>query len=248
MRVPNGQKCRVLLFPGIGCTTPVVRWFLSQLRAVGDASVIPLPGYSLPGDKFTDFTPEALAASALSALDITDADSAPLLLIGHSAGCQVAGEFAAQVAPSQVRLVLIGPTIDPRARGWLRLAVRWARTAVREPMSLAPVLARSYRTVGLRNMARAIDAAREHDLEATLSRANCAVLVLRGRADAIAPQKWVARLADQQQIEERNIEGAHMIVMTAPRQITTHIADWLGYLKWQPPRQLPTVDQQLQRD
>src|SRR4051794_1175646 len=183
-----------------------------QLRALGDVHVMPVPGYSLPADAATNFEPKALAAHVLSAAENTAAQPRPVLLVGHSAGCQIAAEVAAQFPAGVARLVLICPTTDPRARGWLALALRWLRTAVREPISLLPALGRSYRMVGLPNMARAIAAARRHDLESALARVHCAVLVVRGRADCIAPQDWVDRLATSQRADARNIDGAHMLV------------------------------------
>lgn len=217
----------MLLFAGVGCTTPVVRWFSMELRALGDVSVMPVPGYFRPADQPTDFRPQALAASALSHIDIGE-KSLPLLLIGHSAGCQVAAEAAVRVADDATKLVLIGPTTDPRARSWPALAVRWLRTAIREPISLAPALARSYRAVGLHNMARAMAAARRHDLEATLDRTSCPVLVLRGRKDHIVPPTWRDRLSARRRVAAQDTQGAHMIVMTSPRQIVAHITNWLG--------------------
>ena len=172
-----------------------------------------LPGYGLPAPAGADLRPEALAELLLHLLP-----DRRVLLVGHSASCQVVAH-AARLAPGRVRAVLlVGPTTDPRADSWPRLAGRWLATATHEHPGEVPTLVRQYRRTTLRTMARAMDAARRDRIDRTVRATSCPRLVLRGRHDAICPPEWadeVAAAGGTGLGKARTLgAGAHMVPLT----------------------------------
>jgi pimeloyl-ACP methyl ester carboxylesterase len=173
-----------------------------------------MAGYGRPGERDSDLSPHALARAVVDALTT---DGPRLVVLGHSASCQVAAHVAA-LAPDRVAgLVLVGPTTDPRAASWPRLVGRWLATARREPWGQVPVLARHYRRTTLRAMARGMEAARRDALLETLARSTTPVLVARGVHDRICPADWAARVAASGGPGSRSVTvpaGGHMIPLT----------------------------------
>jgi pimeloyl-ACP methyl ester carboxylesterase len=138
---------------------------------------------------------------------------------------------AAARAPHRVSaLVLVGPTTDPRASAWPALAARWLRTAGHERPGQVPQLVHDYTRTGARSMARGMDAARRHRIDATLGGVRCPVLVVRGRHDRIAPQDWTDRLAGLAE-DGRSVTlptGGHMVPITHPGLLAATVRDFLG--------------------
>jgi pimeloyl-ACP methyl ester carboxylesterase len=158
-------------------------------RLVGD--VARLPGYGLRAEPGTSLDPAELARRLLDRL----APPGPVLLLGHSASCQVVAH-AAVLAPHRVwGLVLVGPTTDPRAGTWTALTRRWFATAAHEPVRQVPLLVHEYRQTGLGSMLRGMDAARTDPIAPVLAASTSPILLLRGRHDRICPGDWLHRLA-----------------------------------------------------
>jgi pimeloyl-ACP methyl ester carboxylesterase len=152
------------------------------------------------------------------------------VLVGHSASCQLV-VHAALLAPDIVRgLVLVGPTTDPRAAGWVRLAARWVATAVHEPLWQLPSLIRQYRRTGLATMRRAMDAARHDRIDLSLRDVGTPVLILRGAHDRISPRAWVDLLAEcgpaagASRSAVTLAEGGHMVPLTTGHLIADQLA------------------------
>lgn len=225
----------LVLVPGLGLDERAWRPTVEALSTRGlDADrvrVAHLPGYGLPAVAGPDLGPEATARRLLeSALG-----PEPVVLAGHSAGCQVVAHTAA-LAPDRVAaLVLVGPTTDPRAAGWPRLAARWARTALHEPKRQVPALVRQWSGTGLRPMARAMTAARRDRIDRTLRDVDQPVLLLRGPRDAIAPADWLDVLARDGRPDARRTavtleRGAHMVPFVHGDLVAEKVADFLAAL------------------
>ena len=182
----------LLVLPGLGlgreAWLPTLRHLAPGRRTIA----WPLPGYGLPPRPGTDLRVDALAAEVVGALP---ADVRHVVVLGHSASCQVAAHVAA-LAPDRVTgLVLVGPTTDPRAASWPALASRWLATARHEDPRQAPALARQYSRTTLRGMARGLEAARHDQICETLARTSARVLVVRGVHDRICPVEWGGTVA-----------------------------------------------------
>jgi pimeloyl-ACP methyl ester carboxylesterase len=183
--------------------------------------VVRLPGYGRPADQDADLAPATLAATLMRAVD--DA-SAPVVLVGHSASCQIVAEAAARFPARVSAIVLIGPTTDPRSASWAGLVQRWLRTACWERPRQVPLLVREYTRTGLRSMLRGMDAARRHRIQEALAQCQVPILVLRGRHDRIAPGDWCRRLAGEVVTLQA---GAHMIPLTHGPEVAGAVTAWL---------------------
>jgi pimeloyl-ACP methyl ester carboxylesterase len=199
------DQTSLCVVPGLGLDERSWRPTLMALpRATW--SVVTLPGFGEPAEG-ADLSPTVLARLLLARLR----RAGPVVLAGHSSSCQVVAH-AARLEPDAVRgLVLVGPTTDPRAASWRRLAVRWLATAVYENPTQIPLLAAQYRVTGLRDMRRAMDRARGDRIDATLAHVRCPVLVVRGRHDHICPEDWARSLSRAAVTLPR---GGHMVPWT----------------------------------
>ncbi|MDQ2714498.1 MAG: alpha/beta hydrolase [Chloroflexota bacterium] len=113
------------------------------------------------------------------------------VLIGNSLGCQIIVNFALRYPERITHAVLIGPTMDPRARTLPRATLRLLRDAPREPLSYMPVLVREYVAAGIRRTVRTLQSGFRDPMEEHLTRMHIPTLVVRGAHDPIAPQDWV---------------------------------------------------------
>lgn len=238
---------RLLLVPGIGLGPEA---WQSTLRHLGDrlsAQVEALPGYGLPADGHEDLRPEVLAERLGAVLDGAGASPGePSVLVGHSASCQVV-VHAAGCRPDRVRgLVLIGPTTDPRASTWPRLAARWLATARHEDPRQVPALVKQYHRTGLSSMRRAMDAARHDRIEVALAATSCPVLVVRGLHDRICPPIWSEQVAGAATAGARSDavtlpRGGHMVPLTRGRLVAEEIREFLRRLDPSPTPESPTA-------
>jgi len=209
------------IVPGLGLGPESWRPTLSALGR--EAAVHVLPGYGVPLEPGPPPSPAALADRLLGGL------SAPTVLLGHSASCQVVAH-AARLAPDLVRgIALVGPTTDPRARSWPALATLWLRTAVHEDPRQLPALVRQYRRTTLRSALRTMDAARRDDLVSTLAQVGCPVVLVRGARDRIARDDWLRMLAGTRpdRVVVQLPAGAHMVPLTHPGLLARHLSPFL---------------------
>jgi pimeloyl-ACP methyl ester carboxylesterase len=208
--------------PGLGLTVDAWRGVAERLGEADPTAVIGLPAAGLPGREAA-LDPAAEAdrlARRLEELDLV-ADG-PVVLLGHSASCQMVAETARR-HPALVRgLVLVGPTTDPRAVPWPRLVGRWVLTAGREDPRRLPEIVREYLATRLSGFLTTMRRARHHDLRAALAGSSVPVLVLRGPHDRLSPSAWLGDLARTRPgIDVVTLPaGAHMLPLTHPGDVT----------------------------
>ena len=232
------QGLPLLMVPGLGlgpeCWSPTVRALAGGGPLDrGPAQTVQLPGYGAPDPGRADLRPEVLARTVVDQLQ----GGPRVVLLGLSAGCQVAAHVALLAPHAVAVLVLVGPTTDPRARTWLGLVRRWVSTARSEPIRQLPVLVRQYRRTGLASMARAMDAARRDRLQDVVPRLSCPVLVLRGSHDRIAPEDWLRSLVQRLDpaldptTPRRSVTldaGAHMVSLTHGERVADAVQGFLA--------------------
>ena len=197
-----------MLVPGLGLDARSS----TRLRARIAGKVVPLPGM---GQRETVPSVDELAQHLAGELG-----EGPVLLVGHSQSCQVVVATAQRDA-RVVGVVLLGPTTDPRLRSPAGLAVRWLRTAVREPLRTVPLVLAQWARTGPRAMAALWRRAAPDRIDRRLPEVRVPVVVVRGTRDALCPHDWAARLAatapDGRLVE---IPGAaHLTVQTRPAEV-----------------------------
>jgi pimeloyl-ACP methyl ester carboxylesterase len=214
---PRDDGATVVFVPGLGLDAR--SW--SAVRAIlGVRSiVVSLPSMGRHGSSDADVQVEAQGRRVLEALPATG----DLVLVGHSAGCPVAVEVAAQ-HPGVVGLVLVGPVTDPRARSWPRMLVQWLRTAVHERPWEVPVLVPQYRWTGAVSMVRGMTQVRRYRTDVALSRVSVPTRVIRGDRDHVAPATWCAELTRSPVAELVSVPRAgHMVPLTHPSVVADSI-------------------------
>jgi len=118
----------------------------------------------------------------------------PVVLVGHSQGCQVVAAVAER-DPRVTAVLLLGPTTDPRLRRPAALAGRWLRTALGEPWWQAPLVLGQWLRTGPRAMAALWRRLSPDRIDERLRRVDVPVVVVRGSRDALCPHGWAAHLA-----------------------------------------------------
>ena len=229
------EPARVVAVPGLGLDARSWQPTLDEMGwadAAGEPCVVTLPGLGEPMAEGEQPSPRDLARALLARCP-----EGPLVLLGHSASCQVVGH-AASLEPGRVRaLVLVGPSTDPRAWSWPRLGARLVASLPRESKRIIPSQLRQYLGTGLPSMRRVLDAARRDRLDVTLADVTCPVLVVRGSADRISPPEWADHLAQQAVAAGGSAaltrsstlsSGAHMVPRTLPAELGSVIAHFLA--------------------
>ena len=218
----------VVFVHGIGVTRrylePTMQALAPHLRAYAPD----LPGWGRSERPARTLAIPELADTLAAWLDVVGID-APTL-VANSMGCQVVVDLATRMRDRARRLVLVGPTIDPRARTMPRQAARLALDSVREPPSLLPLIAADYLRFGPRRFLATSRHALRDPIEEKLPRVEAPILVVRGTRDAIVSQEWaeeVARLLPRGELA--TVPGrAHAVNYNAPLALATLVRDFVA--------------------
>lgn len=211
--VPTDDSPCVVLVPGLGLDARAWSGLWPYL-ATG-STVLTLPAMGRDASGGADLSAQAHARRLAPQLP----PGGGLVLVGHSASCQVVVEVAAR--DSRVRaLVLIGPTTDPSSAAWPRMLAQWLRTARHEKPWEVGVLAPQYRRTGPVAMVRGMDGIRRHRIDLALTSVPARVVVIRGEHDRIASAPWCDRLAACSAGAVTTVAGAgHMVPLTHPHVV-----------------------------
>jgi pimeloyl-ACP methyl ester carboxylesterase len=182
----------VVLVHGLGVSG---EYFEPLGAALGDSFSVSIP--DLPGWRKSEQPRRAQTLEELAevlAELVPPNDPAPAF-VANSLGCQIVLALAER-HPEKVRaLILIGPTVDPVYRGWLRHAMRLLIGATRERNGLLPIVIEDYLRMGPRRIFATARAALDDTPERRLPRVEAPVLVVRGERDALTTTGWARRCA-----------------------------------------------------
>ena len=206
---------------------PVTRWVpglgldersSARVRARSGGVVAALPGM---GERAPVGTLEQLTDRLLA-----DLGPGPVVLVGHSQGCQVV-VAAAERDPRVAGLLLLGPSTDPRMLRLPVLAARWVRTALGEPWWQVPLVLAQWLRTGPRAMVRLWRQVAADRVDLRLRRVTVPVVVVRGTRDALCPHDWAVHLAAcaprGRLVELRG--AAHMTPHTRPDDVARLLAE-----------------------
>jgi len=188
---PDGPD--YVLVHGLGMAHEYWDGLADALAASGTVWALDLPGF---GDAPEPDEPLSMdeAGELLAELLAAEGIERPVL-VGHSTGAQVVAETAAQHPELVDRLVLIGPTVNPRERTLAKQTLRFLQdVAVLNPKVLAIGLD-LYAEAGPRWYLANLRPMIEHHLELTLPRISADTLVIRGEHDKVVPRYWAEEIA-----------------------------------------------------
>ncbi|WP_168199830.1 alpha/beta fold hydrolase [Citricoccus sp. SGAir0253] len=232
---PGAPGARPLvLVHGIGVSGDYFLPLAEVLAAGHEVHVVDLPGYGgtprPPRPLGVGELAEVLAGT-VAALGL----QAPVLL-GHSMGCQVVVDAIAGHPGLAAGYVLLGPTVDPRARSLPAQAWRLARDTLREPPRTNAVIFRDYARMGLVRYLRTSRSMLADRIEADIARCDVPGLVVRGGRDPIAPRAWVRQLAAAApRARSAEVPGApHAVQHVRPRELAAVITPFLEALSTGP--------------
>src|SRR5829696_2830161 len=209
----------VVCVHGLGCSHA---YFLPIARKLADEAKVVAP--DLPGFGRTFGPTQALDIRGLSValadwLRVTDRGGA--LLLANSAGCQVVVDLAVHSPELLGPVVLVGPTVDRRARSvfqqWLRLLAdqRW------ESPSLAAPLWSAWLACGPRRYLETLRYVLTDPIERKLHHVGVPAVVVRGGRDPIVPRTWaeevVRGLPNARLVEVPGV--GHTVNWSAPKEL-----------------------------
>lgn len=151
-------------------------------------------------------------------------------LVGNSMGCQVIVELVLRHPGLIERVVLQGPTMDPRARSAPRQIGRLLIDTTREPPSLVAIEALDLLRAGVRLSWRTFRRALDDPIEEKLPRVRVPALVVHGLRDRISPHRWaeeVARLLPDGCLVVLP-HAAHAANYSAPAELAREIRPFLA--------------------
>ena len=183
----------LVLVHGLGVSGRYLEPLARELASAMPVLVPDLPGFGRSGRPRRVPDVAGLAGALADWLEAVSVARA--VVLGNSMGCQVAVELALREPARVAGLVLVAPTVDPRARGWLRQGRRLLADSAREPPSLLRIIAREYATFGLRRLAATARFALADRIEDKLPRVQAPALVIRGGRDPLVPQRWAEEAA-----------------------------------------------------
>jgi len=184
----------VVLVHGLVITSLTLVPLAEAITGWAPVLVPDLPGFGLSTGASKVLGVSELAAALAEWMRV--AGASPAHVVGNSFGSQIAVELAARFPRSVRSLTLVGPTLDPAARGFRDRAARLFSDLPQEPFRLWKEHARdSLRGTGwLRAVATLREMLRD-PVESKFPQIAVPALVLRGGSDPIAPESWTDRAA-----------------------------------------------------
>jgi 2-hydroxy-6-oxonona-2,4-dienedioate hydrolase len=190
---PQG-RIPVVLVHGLGMSS---RYMIPIARHL--AADFPVHAPDLPGFGLSDKPDRALTVAELAEALAAFAENAGLpraAYLGNSLGCEILVEFALRHPDRVERLVLQGPTPDPRDRSALQKIGLFAVTGLFERWSLGWIAASDYLRTGVRRYIATFRDMIANRIEPKLPGVAAPTLIVWGTRDYIVPRRAVERFAE----------------------------------------------------
>lgn len=229
---------RVTLPPQPSYSPPVV-----MIHGLGMSSAYFVPPAERLGNRFTVYAPDlpghGKSDTPRRALDIPRLADALIAwmdamrieracLVGNSMGCQVAVDAAVRHPMRVDRLVLLGPTPDPAARGTVRFLARLLLGTAAERTSLYWILAKDYARMRTRLLAELRHMLRDR-IEEKLPYVVVPTMLLRGEKDSVVSQRWLEEAALLARTDRVAVipGGGHAVHYSAPQNVVEAVMPFL---------------------
>lgn len=167
---------------------PIARHLAAQRRVY----IPDLPGFGKSERPAHTLDIWELTDALVRRMDAFEIEAAALL--GNSMGCQIMADLAVRYPQRVTQLIMVGPTMDRRARTIHEQAWRLARTALHEPLSSILLQSYDYWKCGLRRTIGTLQYALADRIEHKLPRIAAPTLLVRGADDIVCPQRWIEEL------------------------------------------------------
>jgi len=150
-------------------------------------------------------------------------------LVANSFGCQIATEAVLRRPDLAGALVLLAPTMDPRARRYGEQLRRWRMEMKTQSGALQRLMVRDYLRAGIPRALVTFRHAMHDRIEQRLPHLDLPALVVRGTNDPIVEDQWAAEVADLlPRGELRRLPGAtHAVNHEQPLQTARVVAAFL---------------------
>lgn len=189
---PSGEV-PVVLVHGLAVSHRYLMPIAAHLAPRYPVRAVDLPGFGLSEAPGAVLDVPALADWLAEWMRATG--NAPAVLIANSFGTQIAVDLAYRHPDLVQSLVLVGPTMDPRARSMTRQALRWLRGIPHEDPLQLPILLRDLADAGLVRAVRTLRLALRDRVEDKLPGVRAPALVTRGEHEAVTSQAWAEEVA-----------------------------------------------------
>jgi pimeloyl-ACP methyl ester carboxylesterase len=183
-----------------------------------------LPGFGAAPGPRRRLDVDQLTEALLPRLDDVTAsqmERAPLVVVGHSLGAEIAVEVARRRPHSVRALVLVGPVVDRVAASAFGQGRRLLLDMAAEPPLTGAMVTRDYVRGGLFSFMAGVRSMLRYDTAGRLTDVTAPLLVLRGAHDPVAPARWTAELADVV-ADGRSADvsgGVHNVVHSHPDEV-----------------------------
>jgi 2-hydroxy-6-oxonona-2,4-dienedioate hydrolase len=218
----------VVLVHGIGVASRFMVPIAEVLAPYHRVYAPDLPGFGKSGKPAHTLNLTALTDALAGWTRAMGLESAAFF--GNSFGCQIVVDLSLRYPELIERVVLQGPTIDPRGRQAWRQIARLLRNSRLEPLSHGLISAQEYPRCGFRRLAKTFRYALEDRIEEKLPNMRVPALVVRGSKDPIVPQQWaeeVTRLLPMGRLVVVP-EAPHTLVYDAPLELARVVRPFLS--------------------
>lgn len=218
----------IVLVHGLGVSSRYMMPTAECLAAHARVYAPDLPGFGLSDKPRHALTIPQLADALAAWMKANGLERATLL--GNSLGAQIIVDFGVRYPERVETAVLVALTIDRRARRFVLQVARLLLDALREPVSLLPIVITDYLRAGLARGARTLCHALADPVKGKLRLMRAKTLVVRGGRDPIVPQAWVeeatALLPNARLVVIAS--AAHAVNYSAPDELAREVLRFLG--------------------
>lgn len=193
-----------------------------RLSARGIVYSIDLPGYGAAPNPHRDLSVTDHAEVVAEFLARENLGGA--VLVGHSMGCQVVSEVVVRHPGLSDRIVLLGPTLDPKRRTLAASALDLGTDMLREPPRANWIVVTDY--LFRCGVPWYLPHLLRDRIEDRMPEVAAETLVVRGKRDPVVSREWGRRVAElAPRGTFREVPGAHVIMFSAPAETAAMIVE-----------------------